>query len=56
MIALIKSATARCFSVSMFGADGVLMGRCGVAKNPHDLVLRQQSAIVHGKQERLADR
>jgi hypothetical protein len=40
----------------MVGADRVLMGRCGVAKNPHDLVLRQQSAIVHGKQQRLADR
>jgi hypothetical protein len=26
----------------MVGADRVLMGRCGVAKNPHDLVLRQQ--------------
>jgi hypothetical protein len=38
-----------------FGANGILMGRCGVAKNPHDLVLRQHPTIVQGKQERLAD-
>ena len=40
----------------MVGTDRVLMCRGGVAKNPHDLVLRQQPAIVQGKQERLADR
>ncbi|MBV2359153.1 hypothetical protein KUH32_05150 [Thalassococcus sp. CAU 1522] len=38
------------------GANGILMGRRGVAKNPQDLVLRQHRAIVQGKQERLADR
>ncbi len=39
-----------------FGAKGVHMGRRGVTKHPHDLMLRQQPAIVQGKQERLADR
>lgn len=38
-----------------FGANGILMGRRGVAKNPHNLVLRQQPAIVQGKEESLAD-
>ena len=38
-----------------FGANGILMGRRGVAKNPHDLVIRQQPALFHGKQERFAD-
>jgi len=39
-----------------FCTHSVLMRRRGVAKNPHNFVLRKQPSIVHGKQERLADR
>ncbi len=54
MIELIISATARCISISS-SVPTHSHGRRGVAKNPHNLVLRQQPAIVQGKQERLAD-
>ncbi len=56
MIVLIKFGDSPVIFHVEFGADGILMGRRGVTKNPHDLMLRQQSVIVHGKQERLADR
>jgi len=37
-------------------ADGVPVGCRGVAQHTQDLVLRQKTLIIHGKQERLANR
>lgn len=37
-------------------ADGVFMGRRGVAQYPYDLVLGKQLVVVYRKQKRLANR